>query len=101
VLRWAQIKFTGVMKDFGKHLLDTSTPPAAHLANGFADWDRFEFRSLEVVAVNLHGERIELVLSGRDPSAALRGLEKYRRTWEKALRKWFECEVIVSFREVK
>ena len=49
-LIWARVKFTGVMKDMGNHLLDSSRPPVPHLVNGAAEWQKFGFNSLAVEA---------------------------------------------------
>jgi DNA-binding transcriptional ArsR family regulator len=99
LLRWAQIKFTGVMNDLGDHLLDTSRPPTPHLVNGAADWKEFGYNSLAVEATVRQGEVLVLRLSASDPAAARRGLERYRKTWEAALRKWYEGEVDVNVQE--
>jgi hypothetical protein len=99
LLRWARIKFTGVMKDMGNHLLDSSRPPVPHLANGFAEWERFGFDSLAVEAAAWRGEVLVLVLSASDPAAARRGLDKYRKKWEASLHKWYKCEVNVELQQ--
>lgn len=96
-LRWARIKFTGVIEDIRAHLLDTNRPPSPHLANGYGDWKVFEFGSLAVEAVEWNGKTLELTLSASDPIAARAGLEKYHRIWEASLRKWFSREVRVVF----
>jgi hypothetical protein len=101
LVRWARIKFTGVMKDMGSHLLDTSRPPNPRLANGFADWQGFGFNSLAVEAAAWRGGVLVLVLSATDPAAAQRGLERYHRTWNAALRKWYECEVHVELQQAQ
>jgi hypothetical protein len=95
-LQLATHAFIGVMNDLGDHLFDTSRPPAPHLANGAADWEAFGLNSLGVEAAAWRGEALELVLSASDPAAALRGLEKYRKNWEAALRKWYGCEVKIA-----
>jgi hypothetical protein len=99
LLKWAQIKFTGVMKDMGNHLLDTSKNPAPHLANGFADWQDFGLDSLAVEAATWRGEVLVLTLSASDVAAARRGLEKYLRTWNASLRKWYKCQVHVELQQ--
>jgi hypothetical protein len=101
LLRWARIKLTGVMKDMAGHLLDTSRPPASHLANGYADWERFGFDSLAVEAAARRGEALALVLSASDPVAAQRGLEKYRKTWGASLRNRYECKVRVELQQAQ
>lgn len=101
LLRWAQIKFTGVMKDMASHLLDTSRPPVPHLANGFADWQEFGLNSLAVERAAWRGGTLVLFLSASDLAAARRGLEKYDRTWNASLRKWFDCEVDVELRQAQ
>jgi hypothetical protein len=101
LLSWSQIKFTGVMKDMGSHLLDTSKPSVPHLANGFADWQEFGLNSLAVEAAAWRGALLELALSAFDLAAARRGLEKYNRTWNASLRKWFECEVRVELQQAQ
>lgn len=97
-LLWARSKFTGVMKDMGSHLLN-SRPPSPHLTNGLRDWQSFGFDSLAVRA--WRDEELTLVLSANDPEAARRGLDKYRKTWEASLRKWYECEVRVELVEAE
>jgi hypothetical protein len=92
-IRWARIKFTGVIDDMRAHLLDTSRPPAPHLGNGAADWEDFGLGSLAVEAVAQQGKALILTLSARDPMAARAALERYRPVWEPSLRKWYECEV--------
>jgi hypothetical protein len=93
LLRWTEIKFTGVMKDMGDYLLDTSRPPGSHFTNGAADWQRFEFNSLAVERAERRGEVLVLVLSASDPAAAWRGLHKYHKRWEASIRKWYGPEV--------
>jgi predicted transcriptional regulator len=95
-LKWAQVEFTGVIKDLGVHLLDTSRPPNPRFANGAADWNEFGFNSLAVEAAEWRGETLELCLSARDPAAARRGLEKYHRTFDASLRAWYRCEVKIA-----
>lgn len=95
-LIWGQVKFTGVMKDMGSHLLDSSRPPVPHLANGATEWEEYGLNSLAVEAAGWRGEVLVLTLSARNPATARRGLDRYHQFWERALRKWFECEVIVN-----
>jgi hypothetical protein len=99
LLKCARRIFTGVMNELEDDLFNASRPPARHLANGFADWQQFGFRSLAVEAAAWHGEVLMLVLSASDPAAARRGLERYRKQWKVALRKWYECEVDVNVQE--
>lgn len=96
LMRWAANQFTGVMKDMGSHLLNTSRPPVPHLANGFADWQEFGFNSLAVEAAARRGDVLELVLSASDPAAARRGLEKYHRAFDASLRTRYGCEVKIA-----
>jgi hypothetical protein len=91
--RWARIKFTGVMKDMGNHILDTSRPPIPHHVNGAADWEEFGFNSLAVEAATWHGGALALTFSASDPEIARRALEKYHRTFDASLRAWYECKV--------
>lgn len=93
LLKWATSTFTGPMNDLRNHLLDTSKPPAPHLANGADEWQNFGLNSLAVEAASWRGKGLALVLSATDPTGARRGLEKYHSTWNSSLRKWFECEV--------
>jgi hypothetical protein len=92
-LKWARVKFTGVMKDMGSHLLDTSRPPNPRFANGAADWNEFGFNSLAVEAATWRGETLELSLFACDPAAARRGLEKYHRAFDASFRARYGCEV--------
>lgn len=85
--------FTGVMKDMGKHLLDTSRLPNPRFTNGAQDWENYTFGSLAVKAVEWRGAVLMLTLSASDPAAARVGLTKYRRTWEPSLCRWYGCEV--------
>jgi len=101
LLRWARIKFTGVMKDIRSHLLDTSRPPAPHLANGFAEWEKSGFNSLAVERAEWHGESLTLMLSASDAEATRRGLYRYRKKWRAVLRKWYECEVHVELQQAQ
>jgi hypothetical protein len=100
-LQSVRAKFIGVMKDMGNHLLDTSKPPAPYLANGAGEWEKFGFDSLAVEAATWRGEVLALVLSASDPSAAQSGLEKYRKTWEANLRKWYKSEVHVELQQAQ
>ncbi len=100
-LRWARIKFTGLMKDMGSHLLETNIPRVPHLANGADDWREFGLDSLAVEAAEWRGEKLALVLSASDPAAARRGLVKYHRTWGASLGKWYQCEVEWDLCEAK
>ena len=79
----AKAIFNGVMNDLGDHLFNTNRPPVPHLANGFAEWEKFGFGSLVL-------ER-----------AARRGLEKYCHTWNASLRKWYECEAHVELQKAQ
>jgi hypothetical protein len=89
------------MKDMGSHLLDTSRPPNPHLTNGFAEWQEFGFNSLAVEVAARRGEVLALVLSATDLAAVRYGLDKYRKKWEAALRKWYECEVHVELKQAQ
>jgi hypothetical protein len=100
-LRWAQAEFTGVMKNMGSHLLNSSRPPNPHLTNGYADWQEFGFNSLGVERVSWRGETLVLVLSATDPAAARRGLDKYRKRWEESLYEWYECKVDVELQQAQ
>jgi hypothetical protein len=95
LLRWAQDVFTGVMKDMGDDLLDTSEHPHSRFANGFAEWERFGFASLAVESATSQGESLSLVLSARNPEETRKGLLKYEGKWNASLRKWYDCEVQV------
>lgn len=99
LLRWAQIKFTGIMNDLGDHLFDSSRPPVRHLANGADDWKMFGFDSLAVEGATWRGEVLMLILSASDPAEARRGLRKYHAKWDVSSRKWFGCEVQIAFQE--
>lgn len=99
LLKFARAVFTGVMKDMGCHLLDTSRPPNPRYANGYADWEQFGFGSLAVEAAESRGAGLALVLSACDPDAARSGLEKYRRKWDESLRKWFGCKVYCELQD--
>lgn len=99
LLKLARAKFTGVMNDMRAHLLDTSRPPNPNLVNGAADWKEFEFDSLAVEAVVWRGKVLALTLSAHDPAAARRGLDRYQKKWEAALRKWYRGEVDVNVQE--
>ncbi|MGA2632603.1 MAG: hypothetical protein ABSF16_00035 [Terracidiphilus sp.] len=96
LLKCARNLFNGVIDEIRAHLLDTNTPPVPHLANGFADWQKYGFGSLAVKAAARRGNGLALVLSATDPAATRRGLEKYRRTWEASFRKSFGCKVQVA-----
>lgn len=98
-LKWAVAVFTGAMNDLGDYLFDTSKPPNPRFANGGADWAEFGFNSIAVEAATRQGNAWALVLSARDPAAARRGLEKYRRKWNESLGKWFGCEVYFELRD--
>ncbi len=98
LLELARAKFTGVMNDLGDHLFDTSRPPAPHLANGASEWEKFCFDSLAVEAAARRGELLVLTLSARNP-AARAGLEKYHRTLERSLCKWYGCKVKLKIQE--
>jgi hypothetical protein len=96
LLKLARDRFNAVIDNMRAHLLDTSRPPNPRFANGFAEWENFGFNSLAVEAAERRGNELALVLSASDPAAARRGLERYRRTWEASIRKWFGSEVIVN-----
>jgi hypothetical protein len=96
LLKYARNQFIGVMNDMGDHLFNSSQPPLPHLANGFADWQEFGFDSLAVEAAATRGNELMLVLSAFDLAAARRGLDKYRRTWEASLLKWFGGKVQIE-----
>lgn len=98
MLKWARVKFTGLMKDLGDYLFDSSRPPVPHLANGAADWKEFGFDSLALEAAQPSGKGLVITLSASDPTAARRGLEKYREKWEASCRRWYECEVFVELK---
>jgi hypothetical protein len=93
LLRDVRALFTGVMKDLGNHLLDTSKPPNPRFKNGGQEWEDFAFGSLAVKAAERRGAVLALTLSTSNPAAARAGLVKYRRTWEPSLRRWYVCEV--------
>ena len=95
LLQSARDLFTGVMKDMGNHMLDTSKPQSSHYANGFADWDEFTFDSLAVAGATKDGNGVVLTLTASDPAAARRGLEKYKKKWEAILRYSFGDAVTV------
>lgn len=101
LLKWAEDQFTGVIDDMRAHLLDASRPPVPHLANGFADWEKYGFSSLAVERAAWRGEALALVLSAFDPAAARRGLDKYSKKWEASLRKWYEYEVNVELQQAQ
>jgi hypothetical protein len=96
LLRWAQIKFTGVMDDMRAHVLDTSRPPNPSFTNGAADWEEFGLNSWAVEAAEWRGKTLMLVLCASDPTAARRGLDKYREKWKASLCKWYGCDVDVE-----
>jgi hypothetical protein len=100
-LRWARIKFTGVMNDMCDHMFDTSRPPNPRFEDGAAEWEKFGLNSLAVERVAWRGEVPVLVLSANDPAAARRGLEKYHRKWDASLRKRFDCEVWVELQQAQ
>jgi hypothetical protein len=100
-LKSARRALTGVMNDMRAHLLDTSRPPVPHLANGAAEWDKFGLNSLALEAAAWRGKVLVLTLSAHDPAAARSGLERYRKKWDAALRKWYECEVDVTVQETQ
>lgn len=95
-LTWARLKFDGVMKEMKSYLF-AHRPPLPHLTNGTADWNAFSFENLTVVRVSPPDVPLLLTLSASDPAAARRGLEKYQRTWNRYLEKWFESQVDVDF----
>ncbi len=95
-LRWACVKFTGVIDEMRDHLLETSRPQVRNLVNGAADWSEFGFNSLAVEAARSCGDVLVLTLSASDATATRRGLDKYHRTWERSLGEWFQCEVRVE-----
>jgi hypothetical protein len=96
LVQWALVKFTGVMKDMGIHLLDSSKPPSSQLANGYADWEEFGFNSLAVEAAAWHDGTLELTFSASDPETTRRGLKKHHRTFDASLRTWYGCEVKIA-----
>ena len=98
-LRWARVKFNGVMKDMRDHLLNGSKPPMPRITDGYSDWEAFGFESFCVERVEPRGKAWGLVLSASDPAAARRGVEKYHRTWDESVRRWFEGEVLVELVE--
>jgi hypothetical protein len=101
MLKWARDRFNGVVDNLRSHLLDTNKPQVPHLSNGYADWEEFGFNSLAVEVAKWRGGTLELWLSVRDPASARDGLKKYRRTWERSLREWLDCEVEVNFQDAK
>lgn len=81
--------WTGVVDGVRRHLL-SDRPERDHLASGAEEWRRWSFDSLAVAdADRKRNGRLWLTLHARDPDAARRGLEKYRRTWEAQLRRWY------------
>jgi hypothetical protein len=100
-LKCARRAFIGVMDEMSAHLLDTGKPQSPPFANGYADWDKFGFNNFAIVAALRSGEALVLILSASDVAAARRGLEKYHRKWEASLRKWYECEVHVEWKQAK
>jgi hypothetical protein len=94
--KWACDSFNGAVDEIRDHLLDTNRPSKPHLANGYADWEKFGFNNLAVEAAERRGEVLVLTLSASDPAAARLGLAKYHRKWDECLRTWFGCEVRVE-----
>jgi hypothetical protein len=97
--KWSADRFNGVMDDMRDHLFETNRPPNPHLANGYADWERFGFGKLAVVAAKRRGDGLVLELSASDPVVTQRGLEKYRCIWNASLLKWFGCEVRLEWQQ--
>jgi DNA-binding transcriptional ArsR family regulator len=90
--------FFGVMDDLKEHLVNPGRPRFAHLDDGYEDWLRFGFGSLDVVAARGGDDGIvRLVLCSSDPSSAQAGLSKYRKAWDRSARFWFGCEVVVEW----
>ena len=92
-LKWARAKFVGAINEWEDWLFDTSRRPVPYLANGAADAQKFGFKSLAVEAARRRGDGLVLTLSANNPAAARDGLDKYRKSFSKCLRKWFGCEV--------
>jgi len=101
LLRWARMRFTGVIDDMRDHLLDTSKPPVPHLANGKEEWDRFGFGHMAIEAAECRDAVLVLTISAPDPAEARRGLDKYHRTWDPSLTKWYEGEARVELVEAR
>lgn len=96
LLRWARMRFTGVINDMRNHLLDTNVPPIPRLQNGYQDWNESGFGHMAIEGAKFHGGVLALAISAPDPAAARWGLEKYRRTWDESIRRWFEGDVRVE-----
>ncbi len=96
-LKCAQNAFIGVIDDIRSQLLDTNRPPRPHLANGFAEWEKFGFNSFAVEAASRHGDTWALVLSASNVEAAKQGVEKYHWRWNGALRAWFGGHVYIQW----
>lgn len=99
-LRWARVKFDGFMHDLKNYVFALRRYPP-HLMKGFDDWRSFGFESLAVKRVSWNGAKLVLVLFARDPEAAQKGLEKYRKTSQSILRTWFECDVSVDLTQAQ
>jgi hypothetical protein len=100
LLRWARMRFTGLVDDIRNHLLDKSKPPNLRFQNGYQDWEEFGFGHMAVKAAKFCGDILVLTISAPDPAAAQRGLVKYHRTWDLSTLKWFEGEVRTVLLEV-
>jgi len=92
--------FCGAMDQMKDHLVNPSRPQLSHLEDGYEEWQRFGFESLGLVAVRETGAAVRLVLSAFDPGQAEAGLEKYRATWDAAVRRWFPCKVEIELQPI-
>lgn len=95
LLRWARMRFTGVIDDMRNRLLDTSKPSIPRFRNGYQDWEEFRFGHMAIEAAEIRGVVLVLTISVPDPASAQRGLDKYRRTWDPSVRRWYDGEVRV------
>jgi hypothetical protein len=96
-LKVARDLFTGVMNDLKDHLFKASRARIPHLDDGHLDWQFFGFDSIRVVEVREYGGALRLALTASDTLAEI-GLEKYRKTWDSCLLRWFEREVHIDWK---
>jgi DNA-binding transcriptional ArsR family regulator len=97
LLNRAQVLFAAAIENLKDHLVDSGRPRLSHLEDGYENWRRFRFDSLGVIGVSKTNDSFRLTLCASDAALAQAGLEKYRKTWEASMRRWFEREVHIEF----